>query len=200
MYPHSLVPTSAQSTSTLRKYLSVAAAALTLAAVTAPAAMAQANTQANAKKASLDDPTIVAIFDAANTWDIETGSLAEKKGTTKDVRDFGAMLAHDHTVVRGQGRDLAKKLKVTPTPPKSFALADDHVAAMKKLRGLKGEAFDRAFLENEVTYHKAVIDAINTTLLPAIQNAELKALVVKIVPAFQAHLAKAQSLLDGMKK
>jgi putative membrane protein len=149
--------------------------------------------------AALDDPTIVAIFDAANTWDIETGALAAKKGHTKDVRDFGAMLVRDHKVVRQQGRDLAKKLGVHPTPPKDFTMAADHLAAMKKLRSRKGAAFDKAFLEHEVAYHKAVIDALNGSLIPAIQNAELKALVVKIVPAFQAHMVKAQSMLDAIK-
>jgi putative membrane protein len=170
-----------------------------MAAPIAPAAMAQSSAGA-AQKSSLDDPTIVAIFDAANTWDIETGALAVKKGHTKDVRDFGAMLVHDHHEVRNQGRALAKKLKVHPTPPKNFAMAADHAAAMKKLRGLSGTAFDQAFLENEVAFHKAVLDAMNTTLVPAIQNAELKALVVKVAPAFQAHMLKAQSMLDAMKK
>ena len=60
-----------------------------------------------ASNAKLNDPTIVAIFDAANTWDIETGNLAVKKGSTKEVRDFGAMLARDHKNVRQQGRDRA---------------------------------------------------------------------------------------------
>ncbi|HEV2642956.1 MAG TPA: DUF4142 domain-containing protein [Candidatus Elarobacter sp.] len=148
----------------------------------------------------LDDPTIVAIFDAANTWDIETGNLAAHKGHDKDVRDYGKMLVHDHTVVRQQGRDLAHKLNVTPTPPKNFAMYDDHLAAMKKLRGLKGEAFDKAFLANEVAYHKAVLDAVTTTLLPATQNAEVKDLQTKVAPAFQAHMARAQQLLDAESK
>lgn len=149
-------------------------------------------------RAALDDPTIVAIFDAANTWDIETGSLAEKKGTTKDIREFGKMLVHDHTMVRQQGRDLAKKLGVTPTPPKDFAMAKDHEAAMKTLRAAKGKDFDRAFLQHEVSFHKAVIDAVNTTLMPAIQNQELKALVTRVAPAFQAHMMAAQQKLDGL--
>ena len=153
-----------------------------------------------AAQAKLDDPTIVAIFDAANTWDIETGNLGAKKGTTKAIRDFGAQLAHDHASVRQQGRDLAKKLKVTPTPPKDFAMAKDHEAAMTKLKAAKGAEFDRAFLEHEVAYHKAVIDAINNTLMPAIQNAEVKALVVMVAPAFKAHEDAAQRLLDGLKK
>jgi putative membrane protein len=155
---------------------------------------------AAAQAAKLNDPTIVAIFDAANTWDIETSGLAVKKGTTKDIRDFGAMLVHDHMAVRGQGRDLAKKLGVTPTPPKDFAMAKDHYAAMKKLNRLSGKAFDRAYLEFEVAYHKAVIDAINTTLLPALQNQEVKALVIKVAPAFKAHEDAAQDKLNKLPK
>jgi len=144
---------------------------------------------------ALDDPTIVAIFDYANTEDIETGALAAKKGSTKEVRDFGAMLERDHKAVRQMGRDLAKKLNVTPTPPKDDKSAKDHAAVMKKLKGLSGAAFDKAFLENEVAYHDAVIQAVQNTLLPAIQNAELKDLVVKVAPNFVAHRDAAKNLL-----
>lgn len=159
-------------------------------------AAASLSAQATASSAKLDDPTIVAIFDAANTWDIESSSLAVKTSHQKDVVTLAKMFVHDHTAVRQQGRDLAKKLGVTPTPPKDFQMYKDHVAAMAKLRGLSGAEFDKAYLTNEVAYHKAVIDAVNTTLLPAIQNAELKALVVKVAPAFQAHMIAAQQLLD----
>src|SRR5438105_975622 len=72
---------------------------------------------AEAPAPALDDATIVAIFDHANTVDIETGKLAAKRGSSNEVRQFGAMLARDHAMVRQQGRDLAKKLGVTPTPP-----------------------------------------------------------------------------------
>jgi putative membrane protein len=158
--------------------------------------------QAQAAKpaAKLDDPTIVAIFDAANTWDIETSEIAEKKATTKEIRDLAAMFVRDHKAVRQQGRDLAKKLNVTPTPPKDFALAATHAEAMKTLKSTSGKAFDRAYLENEVAFHKAVIDAIKGTLLPATQNAELKDLQVKVAPAFEAHMLAAQRLLDGLAK
>jgi putative membrane protein len=142
----------------------------------------------------LDDPTIVAIFDAANSADIETGELAAERGHSKEVRDFGAMLARDHKMVRQLGRDLAAKLNVTPTPPANNQSASDHAAAMKRLRGLRGAEFDRAFLQHEAAFHKAIIDAVNSTLLPAIKNAELKALVVKVAPAFQAHMLAAESL------
>lgn len=167
-------------------------------ALTALAAPWRASAQP-AFAGTIDDPSIVAIFDAANSWDIETGELAASKGAAKEVRDLGKQLAHDHTTVRRQGRDLAKKLGVRPTRPKDFAMAKDHAEALKKLRAAKGKAFDLAFLEHEVAFHKAVIDAVTETLLPAIQNQELKDLVTKVAPAFQAHMLAAQNLLDKQK-
>ena len=144
--------------------------------------------------AALDDATIVAIFDAANTADIETGQLAAERGKSKEVREFGAMLVRDHQHVRQLGRDLAHKLGVTPTPPEDDAGAKAHAEAMKTLRSTRGAAFDHAFLQHEAAFHKAVLEAVQTTLLPAIQNPELKALVVKVAPAFEAHRLAAQSL------
>ena len=172
-------------TRTLASLIGVSAAVAALTAATDNRVM---------KKGTLDDPTIVAIFDAANTADIETGALAAKKGSTKEVRDFGLMLERDHKVVRQQGRDLAAKLGVTPTPPSDDASAAAHAKAMKDLASKSGKEFDRAFLAHEVAFHKAVIDAVTTTLLPAIQNAELKDLVVKIAPAFQAHMMAAEAM------
>jgi len=102
-----------------------------------------------ARGSKLDDPTIVAIFDADNAYHMETGSLAVNKGHSKAVRDFGAMLVRDRGNVRQQGWDLAKSLKVTPTPARGFPLAKAHAAAMRNLRGLHGSAFDRAFLNEQ---------------------------------------------------
>lgn len=163
---------------------------LTLLALTAtlaaPAPLAAQN--------GLSDATIVAIFDGANTADVETGRLAVEKGQSKEVRDFGAMLVRDHEAVRQMGRDLAKKLGVTPTPPSPDEGKAAHEAALKRLRALSGAEFDRAFLRHEAAFHKSVIDAINSTLLPAIDNAELKALVEKVAPAFEGHMLAAQQL------
>ncbi len=137
---------------------------------------------------ALNDATIVAIFDAANTYDIETGTLATQKGASKEVKAVGASLVRDHKSVRQQGRDLAKKLGVTPTPPTVNPFAAQHAAALTALKAARGAGFDKAFLDHEIAYHQAVIDAVTKTLLPAIQNAELKAFVEKVAPAFQAHL------------
>jgi putative membrane protein len=163
-----------------------------------PAPVPAMSRDAVAVRVALDDATIVAIFDATNTADIETGGLGAKKGSSRKIRDFGAMLVKAHTGARQQGRDLARKLGVTPTPPKNDPSAAQHDAAMKQLRALSGKAFDRAFLQHEIDYHKAVISAVQNTLLPAIQNAELKALVVRLAPVFQQHEQAAEQLLAGM--
>jgi putative membrane protein len=170
---------------------------LVLAAVTAPIAAPSARAQAP----GLDDPTIVAIFDAANSWDIETSQLALTKSRDAEVRRFATMMVNDHRAVRQLGRDLAHKLHVTPTPPgKDFALAKDHTAIMKTLRAATGKAFDHAYIDHEVAYHQAVIDAVTTQLLPATKNAELRALEEKVAPNFQAHLAAGKAVQQKLSK
>ena len=151
-------------------------------------------------RASLDDATIVAIFDAANTADIETGKLAAERGRNAEVREFGKMLVRDHEMVRQQGRDLAKKLGVTPTPPSPDEGSKAHAAAMKHLRSIPASKFDHAFLTHEVGFHKSVVDAVNSTLLPAIRNEEVKKLVVAVAPAFVAHMEAARHLDQKLSK
>lgn len=143
---------------------------------------------------SLTDVNIVAIFDAANTADIETGHLAATYGSTREVRELGQSFVDAHTAVRQQGRDLAKKLGVVPALPAGDQGAAQHAAAMADLKSRKGAAFDRAFLDHEIAFHQAVIDAVTTTLLPATRNGELKAFEEKVAPAFVGHLEMAKNL------
>ena len=178
-----------------------ALAAAPLAGAQSPALAASHGPIRAAVAAGLDDPMIVAIFDAANSWDIETSQVALKKSHNKDVRRFASMMVRDHKAVRQLGRDLAHKLHVTPTPPgKDFALYIDHVAAMKSLRTTKGKAFDNAYIDHEVSYHQAVIDAVTTQLLPTTKNADLKALEEKVAPNFVAHLAAAKEVQKSLPK
>jgi putative membrane protein len=182
---------------------------LVLAAFVAPVARAQAPAlvpphspaRASAAAPALDDPTIVAIFDAANSWDMATSQVALKKSRNEDVRQFAEMMVRDHRAVRQLGRDLAQKLGVMPTPPgREFALALDHESTMKTLRRTTGRAFDRAYIDHEVAYHQAVIDAVTSQLLPATKNAELRALEEKVAPNFVAHLAAAKQVQQKLSR
>ncbi len=180
----------------MKKTLVVAAALLAVAATQSSLqAQALAAKPARAAVAALDDATIVAIFDAANTWDIETSQIAVKKSKNKDVLMFADMMIKDHTAVRKLGRDLVAKLKVTPTPPgKDFPLYIDHVDAMTKLNAATGAEFDKWYIDHEVTYHQAVIDAVTKTLIPATKNAEVLELENKVAPNFVAHLAAGKAV------
>ena len=146
-----------------------------------------------AAHAALDDATILAIFDQANSADIATGKVGIQNGNSEEVRALGRMVVTDHTAVRQMGRDLAKKLGITPTPPANDKSAETSAQAVAALQVKSGAEFDKAYLTHEIAYHQAVIDAIKGTLLPAIQDAQLKKLVTDVLPGFEHHLAATKA-------
>jgi putative membrane protein len=150
---------------------------------------------------AVNDPQIAHIVVTANQVDIDAGKLAESKGTNADVKAFGKMMVTDHTGVNKQATDLAAKLKLMPQDnPTSQGLKTGGEKDVANLKTLTGAAFDKAYIAHEVEYHQAVIDAVNKTLIPNAQNAELKALIVKVAPAFVAHLEKAKQIQAALAK
>jgi len=146
------------------------------------------------------DAQIAHIVVTANQVDIDAGKLAESMGSNGDVKKFGQQMVTDHTGVNKQATELVTKLKVTPQDnPTSQSLKAGGEKNIANLKTLKGAAFDKAYIDNEVAYHQAVIDAIDKTLIPSAQNAELKALLVKVRPAFVAHLEHAKKLQSSLK-
>ena len=147
------------------------------------------------------DAQIASIVVTANQVDIDAGKLAASKGHAKDVKAFGQQMVTDHTGVNKQAVALVTKLKVKPEDnPTSQSLKADGKKNIAHLKQLKGAAFDKAYVDNEVTYHQAVIDAIDKTLIPNAQNAELKTLLVDSRPAFVAHLEHAKMMQSAMAK
>ncbi|MBE7635638.1 DUF4142 domain-containing protein [Sneathiella sp. P13V-1] len=146
----------------------------------------------------LDDETIFAIFDQANMADIATGRLGLKKSTNSKVRMLATMVVKDHSAVQQMGRDIAYKSGMLGTPPADDKSWENQAAALAKLDKLEGAEFDKAYVLYEIAYHTAVIDAINTTLLPAIKSAEFKGIVLKVLPGFEHHLAETKRVADEM--
>ena len=144
---------------------------------------------------TISDAQIAHIVVTANAIDSAAGELAKKKGSTKSVKDFAQTMITDHGGVNKQAVALATKLNVTPEDndvSKQLKAGGD--ANIAKLQGLSGAAFDKAYIDNEVAYHQAVLDAVDKTLIPSAQNAELKDLLVKVRPAFVAHLDHAKGI------
>jgi len=151
-------------------------------------------------QAAPNDAQIAGIVVAANTVDINAGKAAKSKSHNKEVKEFAQRMITDHSGVNKQATALVTKLHVKPEDSAtSKSLKDGGVANLKHLGTLKGEAFDKAYIDNEVTYHQAVLDAIDKTLLPSAQNAELKDLITKVRPAIDAHLQHAQKIQASMK-
>jgi putative membrane protein len=146
------------------------------------------------------DPQIAGIVVAANQIDIDAGKLAKSRSKDKEVLAFADQMINDHTAVNKQASALVQKLKVKPEDSETSRSlkkgGDENVAKLKKL---SGGAFDKAYVDHEVDYHQAVLDAIDKTLVPAARNAELKDLIMKVRPAIAQHLDHAKHIQGAMK-
>lgn len=150
---------------------------------------------------SPNDAQIASIVVTANQVDINAGKLAKMKGHNAEVKAFAKQMITDHTAVNKQAVALVTKLKVTPEDnATSQSLAAAGRDNLKNLKTLKGSAFDKAYIDHEVAYHQQVIEAIDKTLIPSAQNAELKALLVAVRPAFVGHLEHAQQIQTMLNK
>jgi putative membrane protein len=146
------------------------------------------------------DPQIAHIAYTAGQLDIDAAQQALNKSKNQDVRAFAQQMVGDHTAVNEQALALVKKLKVTPEDnPTSKTLTQQAEATRNKLGNLNGAAFDRAYVDSEVAYHKTVNTALSDTLIPDAQNAELKALLQKGLTLFQVHQKHAEELASQLK-
>ena len=149
------------------------------------------------------DPQIVGIVETADDIDINYAKLALSKARDKQVRDFAQQMITDHSAVQKSVINVASKLNVTPADsPTSDSLKAQAQQTLEKLRGLKGKAFEKSYVDNEVSYHEAVINATKTVLIQSAQNAELKSALQGAEPLFEGHLAHAervQSAIEGGK-
>ena len=149
---------------------------------------------------AVNDAQIASIVVTANQVDIDAGQLAASRSTREEVKTFAQLMVTDHTGVNKTAIDLAAKLKLVPQDnPTSQSLKADGEKSLAHLKTLTGAAFDKAYIDREVAYHQQVIDALDKTLIPGATNEELKALLVKVRPAFVAHLEHAKRLQASQK-
>jgi putative membrane protein len=146
------------------------------------------------------DPQIAHIAYTAGVIDVAAGKQALAKSHNKAVRAFAEEMVRDHTAVNDKALALVKKLKVTPQDnPTSQALNKGAKAELDKLAKLNGAAFDRAYIANEVAYHKTVNGALAKTLIPNAHNAELKSLLETGLTLFKEHQAHAEQIAKTVK-
>ena len=171
--------------------LSAALAAISLAL--GGAALAQSNKPS--------DPQIAHIAYTAGVIDIAAAKQALSKTSNKDVKAFAEDMVRDHEAVNKQALDLVKKLNVTPEDnDTSKTLSKNAADKLAELGKLNGAAFDKAYVDNEVAYHKAVNNALETTLIPSASNAELKSLLQTGLKIFQGHQQHAEHVAAELNK
>ncbi|MGV8946953.1 MAG: DUF4142 domain-containing protein [Lutibacter sp.] len=149
---------------------------------------------------TLSDPEIASIAVVANQNDIDFAKIALQKSHNPKILEFAKTMISDHQAVIDMAVALVTKLKVTP---QDNAVSKEYLAnakeTMKMLNSKSAKTFDKAYVDNEVAYHKAVIAAVNTVLIPQSQNAELKALLQKVSPILNTHLKHAEMVQKQMK-
>ena len=144
---------------------------------------------------SITDAQIASIVETANQVDIDAGKVAASRSSNDAVKKFAQLMITDHTGVNKAAVDLVTKLTLTPQDnPTSQSLKAGGDKHLVRLKTLSGPAFDKAYVDQEVAYHQQVLDAIDKALIPNAMNAQLKALLVTVRPAFVAHLEHAKHL------
>lgn len=142
---------------------------------------------------TLSDPEIASVAVVANQNDIDFAEIAKEKSQDPKILEFAGTMITDHKTVIDLAVALVTKLNVTPKDNAvSKKMVSDAKETAKMLRSKSGKAFDKAYVDNEVAYHKAVIGAVKTVLIPQAQNEELKALLEKVVPILETHLHHAE--------
>ena len=175
-----------------------AAAASGMAATAGSSAAATATPAGSTSAPALTDANIAWILDQASMSDSARGKLAETKGTSADVRNFGKLMMGEHHMLRAEGQALVKKLGVTPTAPAGDSSEAQAKTEMDSLNAMpKGKAWDKAYIDYEVGYHQAVLETA-TKALGAAQNQELKDLIQKAAPVIQHHLDRAQQIQKSL--
>ncbi len=146
------------------------------------------------------DAEIAHIAYTAGVIDVAAGKQALAKSKNATVRAFAQTMVRDHEAVNGQALALVKKLKVSPAPnATSAALSSGADATMKRLAGLEGAAFDRAYAANEAAFHRTVNGALEQQLIPAADNQELKSLLETGLALFREHQTHAEHVAAGLK-
>ena len=158
-------------------------------------------TSLSGQNAKLSDPEIASVAVTANQIDINSAKIAKERSKNADILKFADLMISDHQSVIDQAVALVKKLGVTPMDNAlSKKLNSDAEATIKVLRSKSDADFNKAYIDNEVSYHKAVINTVQDQLIPQSQNAELKALLQKVLPILKTHLEHAQMVQKMFSK
>ncbi len=150
--------------------------------------------------ADMSDLEYAHIAYTADNIDIRYAHLALALSSNPDIHDFAKTMIRDHTAVNEAALALLEKLGAS-AQDNAFsktlnANAEEIIDGFVKLRGAD---FDAAYAANELAYHRAVNDLVENTMIPNIDNDEVRALFVKGLEVFKAHEAHAEMMVRALQ-
>jgi putative membrane protein len=146
----------------------------------------------------LTDDQVLRKLHHINQEEIQAGQLAQQKGTTRDVKDYGATLVRDHTKGDQDVKTLASKMNVDLEAVKNDARHQQKQQVMQdkmdQLQKMSGKDFDRGFAQMMVNGHREAIEMVKTARADA--KPELKSFLERLLPVLQKHEDVANDILN----
>ncbi|RYZ60531.1 MAG: DUF4142 domain-containing protein [Proteobacteria bacterium] len=177
---------------------------LTLASISLPVSLsAQVQMKGQAEAATtaapLNDGQILSILELANQGEIDQAKLAVKNSSDKTVKNYATMMIDDHGKVLKDMKAIAKKIKIKATDSEAKSgMVQAHDQSLNRLKALKAREFDKAYMTDQVAMHQELLELIDSTLLIAVANPDLKSLIQKIRPSIESHFDKAQAIQNAL--
>ena len=170
---------------------------MTPASRTAPSAPNRLGTEPSER---LDDAQIITIASAVNSAEVDQAKIANGKARNPAVRTFAQTMMTDHGQAVKDIDELRTRLSLPESASQlSIELKASATRTGNDLTGIDDETFDKRYLLVQIDEHRQALDTINTRLIPAAQNNEVKKLLTDMRPIVSHHLEMAKSVLDGLR-
>jgi putative membrane protein len=125
--------------------------------------------------------------------EVDAGRLAQDKGNSQQVKDFGAMMVKDHSAANEKLQALASSKSITlPTSP-----SVSQMATKAKLDVLSGDTFDKSYVKGQINAHRQTV-ALFRKEISSGQDADAKAFASATLPTVRAHLKAITAIAADM--
>ena len=125
--------------------------------------------------------------------EVEAGRLAQDKGTSQQVKDFGAMMVKDHSAANDKLQAVASSKNITLPTTSSVG----QMASKAKLDVLSGETFDKSYVKGQISAHQQTV-ALFRKEISSGQDADAKAFASATLPTVRSHLKAITAIAADM--
>jgi putative membrane protein len=156
---------------------------------------------ATTQQQKLTDSDIAMIMRVANLGEVREGELARNKATDTAVRDFAAMMVTEHTAQNNKAEsELARRDVASSDTDLSRQLDAESGAATERLRSLAGAAFDRAYMDRQVSAHQSLIALIDSKLMPIARKKVVREQLTELRSLADKHLTRAKQIQGSLPR